>query len=176
MVSKEAGKGQRAEAYREWWTVSRAASETAVCENTIRRHLKRFREFLKARKVSGTVRIPPDTVEALKEIVRDYDKGLRVDEVRARLLTRYRPQYETEAAPPTDLMQGQTTGVSELAKALSDLAALAVDQRAALERLETRNTELEGKLKVLEAELIAGKQRAREFERSVEAKLRGGRK
>lgn len=173
-MSTVSGKGQGAEAYRDWHTVSRAALETAVCENTIRRHLKRFREFLKARKVSGVVRIPPDTVEALREIVRYYDQGLRVDEVRARLLTRYRPQYETEAVPPTDLMQGQSTGVSELAKALSDIAALAVDQRAALERLESRNVELEGKLKVLEAELIAGKQRAREFERAIEAKVRRG--
>lgn len=158
-------------------TFPKVAEASGASEATCRRYAKRAPRLFLARTRAGVTRFPDEAVERFQAAHEGMRAGLRWQEVESLLQERFGLVHDTEAEVEIYKAVGASGAQDILAKLADALAAIA-DQKGRIESLEEslsseaqERQALEQKLKVLEAELVAGKRRSREFERYIEEKV-----
>lgn len=113
------------------------------------------------------------SVPVLRRVAELFRRGQSHAQVAETLAREFQPVVELvpamvaddRHAPPRDADHAFAPALAEIMGAYNQIRAELAEERAA-------RVALEGKLAVLESELVAGKRRAREFERVVERKLK----
>ncbi len=145
---------------------------TGLAGTTLRRYAKRFPGFLPVKIGDRAARFQPEAVDVFRRIHALYVEGHRTEEIRA-ILAEEVPQVHEVATPATTVATiappapdgGWPAVLREVLTAHNAL-------RAELDHERQARAALEDKLRVLEAELVQGKRRQREFERAVENRLK----
>lgn len=154
--------------------VARAAG---VPESTARRHAKGVaRDYLPTQAAGRYLLFDlAVAVPCLRRVAELFRRGRTHEQVAETLAREFPPVVELEAAdavvaverhqPPRDQAQAFAPALAEIMTAYNQLRAELDQERAA-------RVALEQKLLVLEAELVAGKRRAREFEADLLNRLK----
>lgn len=158
-------------------TFPKVAEASGASEATCRRYAKRAPRLFLARTRAGVTRFPEEAIERFQAAHEWIRSGLRWQEVESLLQERFGLVHEVEPEVEVYKAVGASGAQDVLAKLADALAAIA-DQKTRIESLEEslaaeaqERQALEQKLKVLEAELVQGKRRQREFEKVVTQRI-----
>lgn len=157
-------------------TFPKVADASGASEATCRRYAKRAPRLFLARTRAGVTRFPEAAVERFQAAHEGMKAGLRWQEVESLLQERFGLVHEVETEVEVYKAVG-ASGAQDILSKLTDALAAIADQKTRIESLETsliveaqERQAMEQKLRVLEAELVQGKRRQREFERSMDKK------
>ena len=161
----------------EWRPLPEVARAAGVPESTARRHAKGVARDYIPRQAAGRFVLFDlgVAVPVLRRVAQLFHRGRTQDQVAEILAREFRPvaEYEPqEAAVAIGRHEPPQSPGDALAPALAEILAAYNTLRAELAEERQARAALEDKLRVLEAELIQGKRRQREFERAVENRLK----
>lgn len=162
---------------REWRPLPEVARAAGVPESTARRHVRGVAQPYLPAQAAGRYLLFDQAVAVpiLRRVAELYHRGRTQDQVAETLAREFQAVVELEPhdavvaierhAPPQAPDAGWPAVLREVLATCNGLRAELAEERAA-------RVALEQKLLVMEAELVAGKRRSREFERAVEEKLK----
>ncbi|WP_027185666.1 MerR family transcriptional regulator [Desulfovibrio inopinatus] len=168
-------------------TLKNIAKKLGRPESTLRWWRDRFAEYVPWSGEGRTRMYPPEAVKVFAFIEKAYKRGDNATQIKAGLSQRFPVDTSTAMAQYRSKSATQRQG-NDLVP--MDMAGMILDQREAIAMLTQRLAQqeaafkadidqerearlaLENKLGVLEAELVAGKRRQREFEAHMADKIK----